>query len=467
MPRKSSSSKALVDLDRGIISREIFVSDEIYAREQEQIFARAWLFVGHESQVPNPGDYFVSCMGEEAVILTRDLQGRIHVLLNTCRHRGMKVCRYDEGNTTTFTCTYHGWTYSVDGRVVEVPGDLLGVPRHAEGYRGELNKAEWGLVHVAQQFNYKGTIWATWDPEAPPFLEYLGGMKVWLDGLLDCRDGREGGSEVICGVQKYRLRSNWKFAAENNAGDFYHGATTHKSVEKVGIFGDGAAGQSRSGRRREQSTTKTRRRDGLVSFPALGHGARDGVPDLNDDEIPVFDDPVIREYYDQVYAERERRLNGRLRAFGGGAIFPNMSFHSPFPRTILVSQPRGPLLTESWRWYLVDADAPREVKDMLRHYFMRYYGPAGMTEQDDAENWRYASEASRGVIARRYPYNYQMGLGYAREVEHVPGAVDGGSFFSEENARTFFRRWAQLMDAPSWNALRAADEEKTNGHRRR
>jgi hypothetical protein len=143
-----------------------------------------------------------------------------------------------------------------------------------------------------------------------------------------------------------------------------------------------------------------------------------------------------------------------------------MSFHSPFPRTILVSQPRGPLLSESWRWYLVDADAPREVQDVLRHYFMRYYGPAGMVEQDDAENWRYASEASRGVIARRYPYNYQMGLGHARPVEGVPGAVDGGGFFSEENARSFFGRWAQLMAAPSWDELQAAGGGRANGRRR-
>ena len=194
MARTDAAMQDLVDLEHGVISREVFVSEEIYAREQEQIFARAWLFVGHESQIPNPGDYFISCMGEESVILTRDLQGGIHVLLNTCRHRGMKVCRYDEGNTQTFTCPYHGWTYSVDGRVVQVPGALLGVPRFEDAYRGELDRDAWGLVHVAQQVNYKGTIWATWDPTAPPFLDYLGGMRLWLDALLDCRDGREGGS---------------------------------------------------------------------------------------------------------------------------------------------------------------------------------------------------------------------------------------------------------------------------------
>ena len=84
----------MIDAQRGVISREIFVSPDVYREEQEKLFARAWLFVGHESQIPNPGDFFVSRMGEESVILCRDTQGAVHVFLNSCRHRGMKVCRY-------------------------------------------------------------------------------------------------------------------------------------------------------------------------------------------------------------------------------------------------------------------------------------------------------------------------------------------------------------------------------------
>src|SRR5216117_645894 len=87
------SVQHLVELEHGRISREIFVNEAIYQQEQEQVFARAWLFIGHESQIPKPGDYFVTCMGEESVILTRDAKGAVHAFLNTCRHRGMKVCR--------------------------------------------------------------------------------------------------------------------------------------------------------------------------------------------------------------------------------------------------------------------------------------------------------------------------------------------------------------------------------------
>ena len=180
----------LVDMSTGQVSREIFVNEDIYQQELERVFTRAWLFVGHESQIPKPGDYFVSSMGEESVLLCRDREEVIHVFLNSCRHRGMKVCRYDEGNTPVFTCPYHGWSYASDGK-------LVGVPYFKEAYHGKLDKSQWGLVEVAQLCNYKGTIWATWDASAPPFLEYLGDFKLYLDLSLDAWDGREGGSEVL------------------------------------------------------------------------------------------------------------------------------------------------------------------------------------------------------------------------------------------------------------------------------
>ena len=89
----------MIDLERGLISRDIFARDDIFNEEQEKLFTRAWLFVGHESLIPEAGDYFLSRMGTESVIVSRDRARQIHVLLNTCRHRGMKVCLYDQGNT--------------------------------------------------------------------------------------------------------------------------------------------------------------------------------------------------------------------------------------------------------------------------------------------------------------------------------------------------------------------------------
>ena len=87
---KPLSQGKLVDWDRGLISRDVFVNRDLYEQELEQIFARVWLLIGHESQVQKPGDYFLSRMGEESVILTRDRAGKLHVFLNSCAHRGMK-----------------------------------------------------------------------------------------------------------------------------------------------------------------------------------------------------------------------------------------------------------------------------------------------------------------------------------------------------------------------------------------
>src|SRR5256885_13015059 len=97
-----SSTRSMVDMKSGEISREIFVDESLYHAEQERLFARAWLFIGHESQIPKPGDFVLSRMGEESVILTREASGQIRVLLNTCRHRGMRACRYDDVNSTAF-----------------------------------------------------------------------------------------------------------------------------------------------------------------------------------------------------------------------------------------------------------------------------------------------------------------------------------------------------------------------------
>ena len=169
----------------------------------------------------------------------------------------MKVCRYDEGNTPVFTCPYHGWSYAADG-------SLVGVPYFKDAYHEQLDKSQWGLVEVAQLENYKGTIWATWDKNAPPFAEFLGEMKVYLDLLLDSRDGNEGGSEIIGGVQKWTMPCNWKFPAENFAGDAYHNIS-HRSVDIAGI------GPSGRGRRDTDQQNAAPRLN--VGFPDLGHAA--------------------------------------------------------------------------------------------------------------------------------------------------------------------------------------------------
>ena len=130
------------DLSNGLIDRSIYTDPEIYRLELRRIFARAWNFMCHETQIPNAGDYFVNYIGEDQVIAVRDDDGQVRVLLNTCRHRGNALCRAELGNTRTFVCSYHGWTYGLDGK-------LIGIPGKADFYRDDVDQAKLGLVPAA------------------------------------------------------------------------------------------------------------------------------------------------------------------------------------------------------------------------------------------------------------------------------------------------------------------------------
>ena len=445
----------LVDMKSGHISRDIFVSDELYQQELERVFARTWLFIGHTSQIPNPNDFFVSRMGEESVIMTRDRQGEVHVLLNTCRHRGMKVCRYDEGNTPVFSCPYHGWSYSTDGNLVSVPGELIGVPQFATAYHGELEKEEWGLISVPKMHVYKGSVWACWDKDAPEWDEYMGDMKMFLDVVFDGTDGEPGTRVAFEGVHKWITPSNWKLAAENFIGDGYH-VISHRSAQLGGLLPVGLIPSlwDFSGEGGETIT---------LSFPQ-GHGALVANHPTRWSNTPNYiehEDPEINAYFKDVYEKRLAKLKGIGPMKTGGTpstIFPNMSFGAgPTSFCIAVWHPHGARSTEIWRWYIVDKDLPPAVRDAWRKEQINYSGPAGGVEKDDMENWGYATEASNGTIARRYRYNYSQGMGHEGENAAFPGAKAFDYFINEQNQRGFYKRWAELMDAQDWDELRRWD----------
>ena len=163
-------SERYVKLEDGLVSRKIFFDPEIYQIELERIFARCWLFLGHESQIPNPGDYMTAYMGEDPILVCRGSDGTVRAFLNSCCHRGMKVCRADRGNARQFTCSFHGWTYTNSG-------ELKGVPMGDKVYGKRLNKAEWGLLQVPKLASYGGLLFGNWDAGAESLDDFLGDFR--------------------------------------------------------------------------------------------------------------------------------------------------------------------------------------------------------------------------------------------------------------------------------------------------
>ena len=122
-PSRASNGTDWVDVQRGLVSRDIFVNDDVYRLEIERIFDRTWVFLAHETEIPKPGDFVSRNLGQAPVVVVRDNDGTIHALLNSCRHRGAKVCRADSGNTRHFVCPYHGWTYERSGKLMTTTFD--------------------------------------------------------------------------------------------------------------------------------------------------------------------------------------------------------------------------------------------------------------------------------------------------------------------------------------------------------
>ena len=454
------SYRRLVDYDKGTISRELYTNWDIYQAEMEQIFRRMWLFVGHESQIPKPNDYTLSRMGGEEVVVTRDVHSKVHVLLNSCSHRGVAVCLYDRGNARAFQCKFHGWTFENTGR-------LIGVPPGDGGYT-EMRREDWGLVEARVE-TFQGSIWATWDHNAPGLLEFFGGVEAYLMPMLTDFGGTDNGAEVV-GVMKWRFGSNWKTPSPD--ADHTHAWITHRSmVDGLGVGPSGGPVQSRRytklhGRDLpvDASGSPGRGRMLTVSFPE-GHTTTMNVepnPMAPPPMGPFGDFPAIREYIEEKWDARKERLGKLAFVHEGPHIFPN---HGWFGRVIRMLYPQGPFETEIWSYFLVDKVAPPEVKKEFLRYYARWYGPAGITQKDDMENWRWQAWSSKGERAREYDFNYQL-----RQSERGEHLIHGPSKFglpgyfhhyvTDETFRRFHLRWAEVMDAKDWSDIRIANPVK-------
>lgn len=429
IPRAGSSQSAAIELatladpEQGWLDRRIFWDRGVYELELERIFARCWLFIAHESQLARPGDFLTTYMGEDAVIAARSRDGLIHVFLNSCSHRGNRVCFAERGSARRFTCNYHGWSFGLDGT-------LLGV--HEErAYEScpTFDKSRLRL-HAARVASYKGLVFATFDADAPSLETYLGDFAWYLDTLLD---NDSGGTEFLPGCVKSRMRCNWKFPAENFVGDAYHAGWTHASGA-MALFG------------------KPVKHDYERSYHASvnGHGWEFGLDEVGN--AVTMGDPVVVEDLRARAAAMHARL-GPTRArmvasIGSATIFPNCSF-LPGQPTFRVWQPKGPDEIEVQMWVLVNRNMSADLKARYRRGVMRTFSPAGILEMDDGENWEHATAANAGVVTRRQKLHYGLGLGSRVAHPELRGTVHQNQL-NDANQRAFYRRWLDLMSARTW-----------------
>lgn len=435
----------LVDPEQGTVDRRMFFQQDIYELELERIFARAWNFMGHDSQIPNPGDFTMTYIGEDRVILVRDNEGNPQTLINSCRHRGNAVCRAEEGHATSFMCTYHGWTY-------DLQGNLVGVPGFKEVYHEELERESWGLIKAAQVGSYKGFIFACMDPDAPDLPDFLGEVgRMSLDLLAE-----QGNITIVPGIQKYTIPCNWKLAVDNLF-DYYHVGISHSSSTMSG-YGRARPPANKEGGTKAAIGGARLMTDHLVLLGEYGHAI--GGPMITEESeanrIALNPDTYNEEWRESASAKAALGPVG-LKTRGHPNIFPNMWITES--GQISMRMPKGPGVTEIWWYTILNHELPAETVKAKRHRSNHTFGPAGMLEQDDGENWGESTKGAGGTVAKNYPLNYAMQIGHGEIIndEGSPPRIETN--VNEHGQLWTYRAWAEWMAARNWDELRANHSE--------
>jgi phenylpropionate dioxygenase-like ring-hydroxylating dioxygenase large terminal subunit len=201
----------------------IYTDPGIFALEQERLFGRAWMFIGHETQIPETGAFTTTRIGREPILLVRAASG-IRAFVNRCRHRGAKLCMLAEGRTTRLMCPYHAWTYDLEGNLQSMP--------LAEEYGPDFDYAAHALREVPRLEIYRGFVFASLDPDAAPLGDYLGHARSSIDDLVD--RAPEGRVTVAGPPLRHRYKGNWKFTFEN-LNDTLHAGVAHAVAAKAAM----------------------------------------------------------------------------------------------------------------------------------------------------------------------------------------------------------------------------------------
>jgi PAH dioxygenase large subunit len=388
----------LVDTHNFTASRLLFTDETLFRLELQRIFARTWLYVGHESEIPNPGDFVTRKMGNDPVILSRDQKGRIRVLLNSCTHRGTLLCRGDAGNARGFTCAYHGWVFGTDGALVATAED------HTYGDKLDFRTLD---LRQARVGTYAGLIFATWNHEGPSLDEHLGDARWYMD-MIFARTPK--GMMVLGPPHRWTPTNNWKLGPLNFGADGPHAIKVHGPITEATLAGGGARAMLRAA---------------LIESPSITAGPYNGIWTQGPAEMPLWmgGDPDLVELYKHTLRPEQVKILERCVA-AVGTVFPNFSWvHGPVSFdyandpmvnfcAIRVWQPVAVNRTEIWNWFIVEQEASEQYRDLVMKSGVRTFTAGGTFDQDDAEAWHGIQRGCEGEISRTLDVSFQVALNY-------------------------------------------------------
>jgi phenylpropionate dioxygenase-like ring-hydroxylating dioxygenase large terminal subunit len=406
----------LIQRDR--VHGSLYTDPEIFEAELERIWYRTWIYVGHVSEVPERGDYVVKSIGPQSVIMTRDKQGEIHLLLNRCAHRANLVCDAPRGNSSAFRCPYHGWTFANTGK-------LLGYP-FSSGYGGGEAKKALGLGRVTRVESYRGFVFGSFAEDGPTLSEHLGDAADAFDRLI--RLSPQGELELTAGWLKHKVKANWKMLMENET-DGYHPQFVHASIFSVAKSGIGDLyGETSTAVARDLGGGHTEN-DLRPEFRRMGQPL--GWFGTTPDRVPDYVEQMERAYGAE--QAKEILIDGSPHVM----VFPNL-FIAEIQLFVL-----QPLAVDETVQH-VTAVQFRGTPDMNRRMLQQTIGsvgPAGLLLADDSEMYE---RNHRGVHVRS-PEWLQLKRGLHRERVDQNGHLIGDAT-DEVPQRAMWAHYKTLME---------------------
>ena len=413
------------------IHRDLYTSEDIFALEMQRLWQRAWLFVGHDSQIPESGDFITTVLAGQPVLMTRGDDGRISVLHNRCAHKGAPLSSEPQGNTgRLLRCAYHGWTYRPDG-------SLLGVPMRA-GYEHsdfQNSSARHGLTPFGEVAVHQGFVFARAQSDGSSFQDSMGELLQTLDLLV--QRSPQGRLRVACGVLKTEFRANWKIYLEN-INDAFHPVTTHASVVQ--------AATSAWGKPAEEAPVPLSMKQLLPFGASYSFFEQMGARLLPGGHSVLGTQQSLHTAYTELgsYEQDLEAAHGHERAHAVLAFapqnvvfYPSMSLKG-MPQVMRVLRPlsAGRTILEAWAFEAVGA--PTSLLENALLYNRQVFSPMSMVAHDDLhlfEGIQHSlSCAGNPWISLHRGGDTRMGM--------TPRDVSG---IDEGLMRNQYHAWAQLM----------------------